>query len=186
MKNVVGKIVSLFEKFTKLLTAVSGGMILIMAFIITYSVIMRYVFKDPDPYTFDLTAMICLFTAVLTFPYLEKMDQNIRMDMVVTYIPKIPQYFLMRVLGPLAALYYVTVLSWKGWVNALYSLKIHETSPTQWGQPLAPIKFVIPIGYTLLGLMLIMVFIQGVIKFSELMRERKNPTGSQNAAAVKE
>jgi len=182
MKNVVGKVVSQYVKFTKLLTAISGGMILIMSFIITYSVVMRYVFNDPDPYTFDLTAMICLFTAVLTFPYLEKMDQNIRMDMVVTYIPKIPQFFFLRVMGPLAALYYVIILSWKGWVNAFYSLSIGETSPTQWGQPLAPIKFVIPVGYSLLALMLIIVFVQGVIKLRELIRENKMTA----ARAVKE
>jgi TRAP-type C4-dicarboxylate transport system permease small subunit len=152
-------------------------MIVILAFIITYSVIMRYVFNDPDPFTYDLSSIILLVSVVLTVPALEILDQNIRMDMVVTYIPAKPRHLIMRVFGPLLALYYVGILAWKGWVNALYSLRLGETSTSPWGQPLAPIKFMIPIGYGLLFLVLIITLVRGIAVYRNVKADVK-PAGS--------
>jgi TRAP-type mannitol/chloroaromatic compound transport system permease small subunit len=69
---------------------------------------------------------------------------------------------MLRIIFPLLALIFVVLLTWKSISNALYALQIGQVSASPWAVPLAPIKFVIPIGYGLLCLVLVGKFCQGL------------------------
>jgi len=165
MVNIFKKISAVIENTCKFTAVISGAMIVLMAFIITYSVVMRYVFKNPDSHTYDLASIILLWSVVLTIPWLEKLDQHIRMDMVVNFIPRLTRYVVLRIIGPALALFYAIILAWKGWVNFIYSYNIGELSTSPWALPLAPVKFVVPVGYCLLGLMLLLNLVRGIAGF---------------------
>ena len=60
------------------------------------------------------------------------------------------------------ALFYVGIICWKSWDNALYSMNIWETSQSSWEEPLFPVKMMVPIGMALLCLALASQLIQGI------------------------
>jgi len=144
------------------LMLVSGIMILLMAWGETYGVVKRYVFHAPDPFAYELSTMFLLFCGVLAVAGVERLDRHVRNDLVASRFPQGMKVIALRVIFPLLALIFCAVLTWKSVGNALYALDIGQVSQSTWKLPLAPIKFVIPLGYTLLCLVLIGKFFQGL------------------------
>ena len=52
-------------------------------------------------------------------------------------------------------LFFAFLLTWKGVEVALFSLEIGEVSSSSWGEPIFPIKLMVPVGYALLFLVLL-------------------------------
>jgi len=157
--------VSLFLMF------VSGILILLMAWGETYGVVKRYVFQAPDPLAYELSTMFLLFSGVLAVAGVEWLDRHVRNDLVASRFPQRMRVIVLRTIFPLLALIFCAVLTWKSVGNALYALQIGQVTQSTWALPLAPIKFVIPLGYTLLCLVLIGKFCQGIA----LLRGGKGP-----------
>jgi len=132
-----------------------------MGFAITYGVVMRYAFHAPEPYSYEFSAMFLLFSGVLAVAGVERLDRNVRNDLISTRYPPLIKVIVLSIIFPLLALLFVGILTWKSVGNALYALQIGQISASPWAVPLAPIKFVIPFGYILLCLILIGKFIQG-------------------------
>jgi len=155
---------------------VSGIMILLMAFGETYGVVKRYVFHAPDPFAYELSTMFLLFCGVLAVAGVEWLDRHVRNDVVASRFPPRVKAVVLNTIFPLLALIFCAVLTWKSLGNALYALEIGQVSPSTWALPLAPIKFVIPLGYTLLCLVLISKFCKGVAR----LRGSKEPEPPEN------
>ena len=164
MSNTVLKKIDLvIERLSKFFALLSGIMVVLMAFTASYGVIRRYVFKSPEPYSYELSTMFLLWTFVLALAYLEKLDGHLRVDFFVALLPKIIRKFLLNIFGPLMGLIFCSVLTWEGWNVAMYSLEIGEKSMSVWAVPLFPVKIVIPIGYGLLFVVLLLKVIRGFI-----------------------
>lgn len=144
------------------LLLISGILILLMAWVETYAVVKRYVFHSPDPLAYELSTMFLLFCGVLAVAAVEKMDQNVRNDLIASRFPPRVKNIIVNTIFPLLALFFCAVLTWKSLDNALYGLRIGQVSQSPWALPLGPIKLVIPLGYTLLCLVLIGKFCRGV------------------------
>ena len=144
--------------------------ILLMGFAITYGVVMRYAFHAPEPYSYEFSAMFLLFSGVLAVAGVERLDRNVRNDLISTRYPRRMKVIVLSIIFPLMALVFVAILTWKSMGNAVYALEIGQISASPWAVPLAPIKFVIPCGYILLCLILIGKFIRGfnLLKGSEI------------------
>jgi len=155
------------ERVSNAFTVISGILIVLMAFIASYGVIRRYVFESPEPYSYELSMMFLLWTFVLALAYLEKLDSHLRVDFVVVLLPKRIRTFFLNVIGPLAGFIFCAVLTWEGWTVAMYSLEIGEKSMSIWAVPLFPVKIVVPIGYGLLCIVLLLKIIQGIFKIKE-------------------
>ena len=143
------------------LLLICGILILIMAFLATFGVIMRHAF-NPEPYSYEFSSMFLLFSGVLTVAGVELLDQHVRNDLLASRFPRVMKILIINILAPLLALTFCTVLTWKSLGNALYALDIGQTSQSTWRIPLAPIKFMIPLGFTLLGLVLVSKFVKGI------------------------
>ncbi|NLD36044.1 MAG: TRAP transporter small permease [Desulfatiglans sp.] len=151
------------ERLSNLFAALSGIMILFMAFTATYGVVRRYLFKSPEPYSYELSTIFLLWTFVLALAYLEKLDGHLRVDFFIVLLPEKIRLFLLNVAGPFFGLVFCSVLTWEGWRSAAYSLEIGETSMSVWAIPLFPVKIVIPFGYGLLCIVLLLKIIRGFI-----------------------
>jgi TRAP-type mannitol/chloroaromatic compound transport system permease small subunit len=115
--------------------------------------------------------MFLLFCGVLAVAGVEKLDQHVRNDLVASrFSPRI-KHILLDTIFPFLALIFCAVLTWKSLDNALYALKIGQVSQSPWALPLAPIKMVIPLGYTLLCLVLLGKFIQGIRSFKSVKKQ---------------
>ena len=163
LDNILGRI-------SHILLIFCGILILLMGFAITFGVTMRYAFKAPEPYTYEISAMFLLFSGVLAVAGVERLDRNVRNDLISSHFNRLTKVVVLNIIFPLLALFFVTILAWKSVGNAMYALQIGQISASAWGVPLAPIKFVIPAGYFLLCFVLISKFIQGIA----LLKGRNN------------
>jgi C4-dicarboxylate transporter DctQ subunit len=162
-QGTLNKIDRVLERISNFFAVLSGILILLMAFTASYGVIRRYVFKSPEPYSYELSTMFLLWTFVLALAYLEKLDGHLRVDFFVVLLPKKLRLFLLNVIGPLFGLIFCLVLTREGWRAAIYSLEIGETSMSVWAVPLFPVKIIIPLGYGLLCVVLVLKIIRGFL-----------------------
>jgi len=144
------------------LILISGILILLMAWVETYGVIKRYAFNAPDPLAYELSSMFLLFCGVLAVAGVERLDRHVRNDLVASRFPSRVKVIVLSIIFPFLSLIFCGVLTWKSLGNALYALEIGQVSQSPWALPLAPVKLVIPLGYTLLCLVLIRKFVQGI------------------------
>ena len=161
--GILDKTDRVLERLSKFFAVLSGILVLLMAFTASYGVIRRYLFKSPEPYSYELSTMFLLWTFVLALAYLEKLDGHLRVDFFVVLLPEKLRRFLLNVVGPLFGLVFCSVLTWEGWKVAMYSLEINEKSMSVWAVPLFPVKIVIPIGYGLLCIVLVLKIIRGFL-----------------------
>jgi TRAP-type C4-dicarboxylate transport system permease small subunit len=166
-REFISKSDKLIERVSNAFTVLSGVLIVLMAFLASYGVIRRYIFESPEPYSYELSMMFLLWTFVLALAYLEKLDGHLRVDFFVVLLPKRIRAFLLSVVGPVAGFIFCAVLTWEGWTVAMYSLETGEKSMSIWAVPLFPVKIVIPIGYGLLCIVLLLKIIQGILKTKE-------------------
>lgn len=162
--KVIQKLDHWLGRASHLLMLLSGILVLSMAWIESYGVVKRYVFHNPDPAAYELSTMFLLFCGVLAVAGVERLDRHVRNDMLASRFPERFKAIVLQTLFPLMALIFCAVLTWKSLGNALYALEIGQVSKTSWALPLAPIKFVIPLGYTLLCLVLLGKFVKGVAR----------------------
>ena len=159
--KVMQKVDRWLARITNSLLLLCGGLILLMAWLQTYGVVKRYVFNAPDPLAYELSTMFLLFSGVLAVAGVEKLNQHVRNDLIASRFPS-RMKAIVNTIFPVLALIFCGVLTWKSLDNAIYALQIGQTSQSPWAVPLAPIKLIIPFGYTLLCLVLIGKFIQGI------------------------
>jgi TRAP-type mannitol/chloroaromatic compound transport system permease small subunit len=169
--RVIRKLDHAIGRASLFLMMVSGIMVLLMAWGESYGVVKRYVFHSPDPFAYELSTMFLLFSGVLAVAGVEWLDRHVRNDMIASRFPRSARNIVLKTIFPLMALIFCAVLTWKSLGNALYALEIGQVSQSPWALPLAPIKFVIPLGYTLLCLVLVGKFVKGIA----LLRGGKEP-----------
>jgi len=174
--KVIQKLDHWLGRASHLLMLLSGILVLSMAWIESYGVVKRYVFHNPDPAAYELSTMFLLFCGVLAVAGVERLDRHVRNDMLASRFPERFKAIVIQTLFPLMALIFCAVLTWKSLGNALYALEIGQVSKTSWALPLAPIKFVIPLGYTLLCLVLLSKFCRGI---NNMLRGFKTQTRTE-------
>lgn len=166
-RGILDKADRILERTSKYFALLSGIMILLMAFTASYGVVRRYVFKSPEPYSYELSTMFLLWTFVLALAYLEKLDMHLRVDFFVVLLPEKFRIFLLNVISPLFGFVFCSVLTWGGWTAAIYSLDIGEKSMSIWAVPLFPVKVIIPLGYGLLCIVLLLKTVKGLLSLRD-------------------
>lgn len=164
------------------LLLVCGSLILLMAFAQTYGVIMRKVINNPDSSAYELSMLFLLFSGVLAFAGVEKLDQNVKNDLVSARFPPWANTIVLNTVFPLLALCFCAVLTWKSLDNAIYALQIGQVTQSPWALPLAPIKLIIPLGYTLLCLVLCSKIVHGVMTVKTLLTRKKETAASEKTS----
>jgi TRAP-type C4-dicarboxylate transport system permease small subunit len=149
-------------RLSRLLLVISGVMIVLMVFTSTYGVFRRYFLHSPEPYSYEISTMFLLWSFVLAVAAVERYDRNIRVDFVSNRVPDRTRHFILSIVAPVAGLFVCSMFAWQGFTAAMYSLKIGAVTMTAWKVPLFPIKIVIPIGYIVLCLVLIVKLYFGV------------------------
>lgn len=160
--KVFKKLDYLIDRASHILLILSGVLVLIMAWVVSYGVVKRYAFHAPDPYTYEISTMFLLFCGVLAVAAVEKLERHVRNDILAVRFPEGMKLIVLKIIFPFLALLFCLLLTWKSVTNALYALQIGQVSSSPWAVPLAPIKFVIPVGYGLLCLVLFGKFCQGL------------------------
>jgi TRAP-type C4-dicarboxylate transport system permease small subunit len=146
---------------------IAGIITLLMAILTTYGVVRRYALGDPEPYSYEI-AIFCLISSVcLSLAYIQRKDRNLRVDMVSSHYSVKGHNIMLNIIVPLIALAYLITLVWQSSVDALYSLQVHERTYSAWGPIVYPIKTLVPIGGSLLCVVLISQLVRGIYNLTK-------------------
>jgi len=162
-KKPVEALDRVLERVANFAIYIGGIITLLMACVTTYGVVARYIFHRPEHYTYEI-GIFCLISSVaLALPYIQRVGRNLRVDFVSNRFSPKTQVFLLNVLVPLIALFYLVPLVWKSFEYAQYSLSIGERTYSAWAPPVGPMKLFVPVGAGLVCLVLIAELIHGLL-----------------------
>lgn len=140
---------------------------------VLYEVISRYVFNHPTIWAFDVAMMLTSILCLMPAAYLLKENAHIRVDVLFNMFP-------VRVRQIVECLFYVVfffpftvVMVWYGAKATGVAWQASEISNTsQWGEPIAWWKGVIPLAFFLLLLQGIAEFIRVLAALISPVREK--------------
>ncbi len=156
----------------------SGVLILLMAFLSTYGVTRRYVLNNPESYSYELSIIFLVGCCVLSIAAIQWKKLHLRVDFIANHLPENVKLILSDILLPLMGLFYIGIMTWQSWDNALYSLRIGESSQSVWGEPYWPTKMVVTVGAGLLCLVLISQLVRGVTSLIHTVKRHKTETNA--------
>jgi TRAP-type C4-dicarboxylate transport system permease small subunit len=162
-RKAVETLDNILERVTYFAIYVAGVITLIMALATTYGVVMRYIFRRPEHFTYEISIFCLISSVAFAIPYIQRQGRNLRVDFVSNRFSPRVQGFLLNVLVPLIALFYLSPMVFKSWGDAWYSIGIGDKTYSAWAPPVGPFKLFVPIGAGLLCIVLILQLIQGLL-----------------------
>jgi C4-dicarboxylate transporter DctM subunit len=143
-----------------------------MGIIISYEVMMRYLFKAPTSWVLEISIYLCLGSVFLAGGYALKEKSHIQVDALTQRFSKQDQ-ILLEIICLILALLYCSVLTWKGAEIALHSYRLGEVSPTVLNVPVVIPRGLVPVGGLLLILELIRQILAGISALKTVWIENK-------------
>jgi TRAP-type C4-dicarboxylate transport system permease small subunit len=141
------------------LTAAGGNIaaysVLAMTLIVTGDVIARWLFGSPTPWAMESAGYLLVIATPMALAYTLKVGGHIRVPILVNRLPEAVQHWL-RVVTSILGLGYCGILSQLTWKQALASVKFGTTSGTSIDVILWPFQMVIPLGLSLISLLLVL------------------------------
>jgi TRAP-type C4-dicarboxylate transport system permease small subunit len=145
---------TLLDRVTRLLWLCAGAMITLMAFTTGYGVVMRYVFRNADPYAYEITYILMLACVVFSIAHTQRLGRHLRIDILDRFFSETVRGIIVNVAGPIVGLVFLVPLVWKTWEKAWLALQSGQVTSTT-GIPTFPMMVAIPVGAGLLCLVLI-------------------------------
>ena len=175
VRKIASLLNSIVMKTSTVFVVIAGIQLVLMVFVATYGVVMRYFFHAPEPISYEVGTIFLLWTYVFAMAEVEKDDEHITSDIFTQLMPVKVRRFLKKIISPILGIVFCTVLTWKGWSAAMYSVKIREISMSVWAEPIYPVKIMIPICYGLVVLVLISKFYKNIISYITGIHEEEDP-----------
>jgi TRAP-type mannitol/chloroaromatic compound transport system permease small subunit len=155
VKRIAGALGGLLDRITRALWLLAGFLILIMALVVGYAVVMRYVFRNPDPYSYELISIFMLVTVVFALAHTQRTGRNIRIDLLERFFPGLMRDTIRDIIGPLMGLVLSVLLTWQSLDDAIFALQTSQLTRGTFVIPTFPIKITVAIGAGLLSLVLV-------------------------------
>lgn len=162
---------SLLDHFARLLWLLAGLLIALMAFIVGYGVFTRYVLRNADPYTYEITSILMLAIAAFSIAYTHKLGRHLRIDILDRYFSELVRGIMLNIVSPIIGLIFCGVLVWKTWDAALFALQISEKTSGTLVIPTFPFRIMITIGTGVLCLILT----AQILRYLTLLKDSEKP-----------
>ncbi len=135
----------LSNKLNLLGGALSEIFILIMGLIVTYEVIMRYLFRAPTTWVLEISTYLCIGSVFLAGGFSLREKNHINVDVLTSRFSYRNQIIL-QLICVILSFIYCLVLTWKGAELAFSSFRFKEVSPTILNVPMVIPNSLVPIG----------------------------------------
>lgn len=136
---------------------IAAGLIIPMVLIVTYDVIMRYLFNRPTVWAWDINVQLLGVSVALGGGYTLLHNGHIGVDVLVEGLAR-RKKALVDLLTSIFFFLGIGVLVWESGRVAWFSVQTREVDFTFFAPPVYPLKALIAIGFFLL-------FLQGIAKF---------------------
>lgn len=148
------------EKFVKYSGYLSSGLFVGIGFIVSYEVILRYVFNSPTIWVNEISRFLQIWATYLALTYSFHTKDLIRITFIYDQLSEKGQKFL-DFISFLFIIFFSSFVTYYGWLIAYDSLKVGRTSSTILDLPSFLTEVAIPICF---GLLIFRVLIE-VIKY---------------------
>jgi len=129
----------------------------VMAGIMIFEVIARYIFNSPTIWVYELALFLFAITCLVGGGYVLLQKGHVNVDIFYNRLRPRGRAILDLFSAPFF-FFFAVMLLWQGTKLFLNSLSFWEHSTSLWGPPLYPIKLALPIGAAL-------ILLQGLVKF---------------------
>ncbi|MBN1631897.1 MAG: TRAP transporter small permease [Thermoleophilia bacterium] len=163
MKRFLLRIDSVVAKVSDWGLLISGILIMLMGILTTYGVGRRYVFDDPEPYSYELSVIFLVTCILISIPAIQKDRRHLRVDFLINHMSPKWQGIMTDVFTALLAMVFLSVVIWKSWGIFMSAFQSGETSQSAWQEPLWPMKLLVPISMGWLFLTLVSQLVHGII-----------------------
>ena len=143
------KIVHAIDKISHVSGRILAYWTVLAVAIITFEVVMRYVFNRPTNWGHESMTLIFGMQYILSGAYALYTKSHVRVDVVYQVLSQ-RNKARMDALTSLLFFLYVGVMTYTGWFFYWDSQQIWELSFTDWAPPLYPVKFTVFLGSLLL------------------------------------
>ena len=157
------KALTLIDSLSEWTGKLVSSFIVILAFLVGFEVIARYVFQSPTIWVGELSVMLFGTAIIIGGAYTLYQGGHVNMDIVHQMLP-IRIRATIDIITSVLAFAFAVVLLWKGGASAIKSIKAWEHASTLWGPPLYPFRIMLPLGAFLLLLQLMVKFIRDIIQ----------------------
>jgi TRAP-type mannitol/chloroaromatic compound transport system permease small subunit len=151
------------EKVGDWALVISGVLILMIGFLTSYGVGKRYIFHNPDPYSYELSIIFLVACILVALPAVQWNRRNLRVDWILTHFSPKWQGIIGDIFTTILALIFVSIVIWKSWGIFLYSIQVGQTSQSAWQEPLWPMQLLVPITMAWLFLTLFSQLVHAVM-----------------------
>ncbi|NLE73628.1 MAG: TRAP transporter small permease [Actinobacteria bacterium] len=159
------------ERINRVLVIGAGLLIVIMGFLSAYGAIRRYVFRSPEPVSYEFAAMFVLISFVLALAAVERQDRMLRNDLLLDRFSPRVRNVVSNIIGPLMGMTFFGIIMWYSFGDALRALEIGQVSHSAFPVRLFPVKIFVPIGYGFLCLVLFLRCVLGLLRLKPATTE---------------
>jgi C4-dicarboxylate transporter DctQ subunit len=154
-RNFTGAALDIIDRSLEALcrfgTMIGALLVIATMVVVGYSVMMRYVFGEPQVWTDELVSFWLVAIVTLGAADVLRRDGHIRIDLVTEHLPPHVQGWV-DVWGLLSVILLSAVLTISGWEMVTFSWKVGLLSEGYLELPLWIPQSLVPIGFALMGL----------------------------------
>lgn len=152
--GIVDKFLHVIDALSEWTGKAVSFFIFLLACIVGYEVIARYLFKSPTLWVHETSAMFFGTFIIIGGAYTALSGGHVNMDLLHKALGTRTRAFV-DILTFSLALAFLGALVWKGGASAWKSVKTLEHASTQWGPPIYHFRVMLPLGALLLLLQVI-------------------------------
>ena len=158
----IKKLLRLVDSLSEWTGKVVSFLILVLALVVGYEVMARYIFRSPTVWVHEMSGMLFGTFIIIGGAYTFSKGGHVSMDILYAgFTPRIRA--LLDILTFSLSLAFVGVLLWKGGQAAWKSIRILEHDSTQWGPPFYPFRLMLPLGAFLILLQMLAKLVRDFI-----------------------
>ncbi len=147
---------------------ISGFFIFATGMVVSYEVLMRYVFSAPTVWSFDITIFLILYATFIGTAFNIRENKHVRIEFFMSWISKyrLPS-LLLKTFGDLIVSFFWVIVTWRAIIDTVNAYKMSEVTVSFLRFPFAIPLAAISIGGILILLQLSREIIKGVVSIKE-------------------
>lgn len=159
----IRRTISYLEGLNNLLVIADGVLISVLTVVIVYGVTMRYVFDSPVTWVTEFCLYMIVFVIFLPVPFLQQGGRHIRVDAVVSRLPRRKQTWL-SIFSSAVSLFAFIIFTWSltVYTHRAFVNDWHIGVPSGLYWSMFPIVVIIPVCGFLLSLQLLIGMVRDI------------------------
>jgi TRAP-type C4-dicarboxylate transport system permease small subunit len=154
-----------FSYIEKRLLLVSAAIIFLMMSLTTVDVGMRYLLNSPIEGTYELIEFLLVGAGALGFAYVQRVREHVAISLITESLPTKTRSFI-GILILILMLIISALITWRSGLSAAKSIMTGEVTIGVTAFPVGPARAVIPLGFGLLCLRIVIQIAEGISSMS--------------------